>query len=70
MSDKVLFKGEFNWYGAPALAHEPIMYNHAGSVEHATAMFMSRIATHLGVKIGKVINYYVDHPLGYKVEEV
>jgi hypothetical protein len=67
---KILFSGQFNWYGADAIQYAPIMYTRAYTMGGATASFMSRIATHLGVSISKVINYYKDHPNGFKVKEV
>jgi hypothetical protein len=67
--DKKLFRGEFNWYGNVAIKHQPVMYAFAYTPGGAAAAFMSRVAAHLNVNLSKVINYYRDHPNGFKVKE-
>ena len=64
------WKGEFDWYGAPAIPKERAMYTRAATKSGATAFFKARIAKHLGVGISKVNRYYRDHPNGYSVKEV
>ncbi len=68
------FTGVFNWYGAHAIPSEVDkegkMWTHAHTRDEATTQFVSRIATHLDVTLSKVINYYENHPNGFKVKEV
>lgn len=64
------WKGEFDWYGAPAIPDERVMYTNTPTKRGATAFFKARIAKHLMVTIRKVNYYYREHETAYNVKEV
>ena len=67
---KVTWHGEFDWFGAPAIPNERIMYTETVTKKGATAFFKCRIAKHLNVSISRVNGYYRNHPNGYSVKVV